>query len=100
MPYVEMITKSGKTGGKYYTPENKRECLRRKNTEKAADRLRQLANEEVSLPDLDISFSYTGKSLEEKGKIVPEQFIRQFLQEMEKRRGVTSSRFGGETCGI
>lgn len=42
MPYVERITKDGKAGGRYYTPESGRERLRRENTEKAAARLRQL----------------------------------------------------------
>lgn len=53
---------------------------------KAADTMRQLANKNFSLSDLNISFSYTGERQGE--KINPEQFSRRFLQEVEKRRGV------------
>jgi hypothetical protein len=45
--------------------------------------MRRLVNENFSLPDLDVSFSYTGENTKERES---EQFSRQFLQEVEKRR--------------
>lgn len=52
----------------------------------AANNLRRLVNEKFSLPDLNVSFSYTGENTEER-KTESERFNRQFLQEVEKRRG-------------
>lgn len=53
---------------------------------KAAGILRRLANENFSLPDLNVSLSYTRESTGEKEK-ESEQFNRRFLQGVEKRRG-------------
>lgn len=53
---------------------------------KTAGIMRRLANENFSLPDLDVSFSYTGENTKEREK-ESEQFSRQFLQGVEKRRG-------------
>lgn len=57
-----------------------------KEEKKAAEIMRQLANENFSLPDMNVSLSYTGENTREKKK-ESEQFNRQFLQEVEKRRG-------------
>ena len=53
---------------------------------KAVEMVRRLANENFSLSDLNVSFSYTGENTEER-KTESERFNRQFLQEVEKRRG-------------
>ena len=50
---------------------------------KTAGIMRRLVNENFSLPDLDVSFSYTGENTKERES---EQFSRQFHQEVEKRR--------------
>ena len=52
---------------------------------KAAEMVRRLANENFSLPDLNVSLSYIRESQGEKKK-ESEQF-NNFLQEAEKRRG-------------
>ena len=62
------------------------EAKKMEEEKKAAGIMRRLAkNENFSLQDLDISFSYEGESSGEERRIEAEQCIRRFIREVEKR---------------